>query len=191
MRRREAILALCGAGLVVLALSTVFAIELSNTQAKSKRDVESRVHERGVLAGALIDSLFSSVQQQVPQEARTFGGRTVSARTMDHGRAQGQDAYLALLNARGRVIAHSGGFTAQARADLAQAPAVSPSRAGGYALGNLVPYGKTGAIDFAVVLPTRFGLRKLITGFAPATLSTFITADLLKIPGSKGRATTS
>ena len=36
MRRRDAILALSAAAFVVLALLTVFAIELSNTQAKSK-----------------------------------------------------------------------------------------------------------------------------------------------------------
>jgi signal transduction histidine kinase len=187
LRRREALLALWGAGLVVLALMTVFAIELSNTQAKSKRDVESRVHERGVLAGALIDSLFASVQQEVPLQARTYGTRTVSARTMNRNQAQGQDAYVVLLDAAGKVVAHSSGFTAQARADLPASPVVSHTRAGfGYALGNLVPYGKTGAIDFAVVFPTRYGYRRLVTGFTPSTVSTFITADLLKIPGVKG-----
>ena len=61
-RKREAVLALFAAVFVVLSL-TVFAIELSDTQAKSKNDVKSRVHERAALAAALIDSLFQSVQQ--------------------------------------------------------------------------------------------------------------------------------
>jgi signal transduction histidine kinase len=187
LKRREAVLALCGAGLVVLALLTVFAIELSNTQAKSRQDVQSRVHERGVLAGALIDSLFSSVGTQLPQQARTFGTRTVSARTMDRTQRTGQDAYVALLDAGGNVIARSHGFTPEAQAGLAQAPAVTRTKAGfGYELGNLVPYGKAGAIDFAVGFPTRYGYRTLITGFAPTLLSTFITGDLRKIPGVKG-----
>ena len=51
----------------MLALLTVFAIELSNTQAKSKRDVTTRVHERAVLAAALIDSLFQTAGQQIPR----------------------------------------------------------------------------------------------------------------------------
>ena len=64
------------AGLVTLGLLTVFGIELSNTEAKSKRDVEARVHERGVLAAALIDSLFQSVAQQIPVDRSRYGGPT-------------------------------------------------------------------------------------------------------------------
>ncbi|HEY6782699.1 MAG TPA: hypothetical protein VI296_05630, partial [Candidatus Dormibacteraeota bacterium] len=184
-RRREAILALGAATAVILALLAVFAIELANTQAKSKRDVTARVHERAVLAAALIDSLFQSVQQQIPQEARTYGARTVSARTMN--RNQARNAYVALLDAQGNVIASSRGFNAQARAVVPHSSALALIRAGHpYALGNLIPYGKAGAIDFAVAFPTRYGIRTLLTGFTPLALSTFLTADLRKIPGVKG-----
>ena len=37
-----------------------------------------------------------------------------------------------------------------------------------YGLGNLIPYGKAGAIDFAVAFPTRYGNRMLLTGLHPA-----------------------
>jgi signal transduction histidine kinase len=188
LRRREAFLALCAAAMVVLALLTVFAIELSNTQAKSKQDVESRVHERAVLAGALIDSLFQSVLQQGQVYQRSYGTRTVTARTMDKNQAQAHDDYLVLLGADGTVIAHSRGFTPQARANLARAPVAKPGATGiGYALGNLVPYGKTGATEFAVVFKTaNDGYRTLLTGFGPRQLSAFITAELLKIHRVKG-----
>ncbi|HWF75333.1 MAG TPA: ATP-binding protein [Solirubrobacteraceae bacterium] len=187
MKRREAVLALCGAGLVVLALLAVFAIELANTQAKSRQDVEARVHERGVLAGALIDSLFSSVRQQLPQEARTYGTRTVTAATLNAAQAQAHDAYLAVLGSNGKVIAHSSGFTPQAQTSIAAAPAVPATSSGfGYALGNLVPYGNAAAIELVFEFPTRYGTRRLVTGFAPRQLGTFITADLLKIPGVTG-----
>ena len=180
-------LALFAAALVVLALLTVFAIELSNTQAKSKRDVETRVHERAVLAAALIDGLLQSVQQQVPQEERAYGASTISAQTMDSSAAQGHDAYLVLLDAGGKVIAHSAGFTAHAQADLPHSAALSLIRAGHpYALGNLVPYGKASAIDFAVGLRTRSGFRTLLTGFSPVELSTLFTGDLREIPGVTG-----
>jgi signal transduction histidine kinase len=184
-RRREAILALVVAAFVILALLAVFAIELADTQAKSKRDVTERVHERAVLATALIDSLFQSVQQQVPSEARKYGARTVTAKTMNS--AQGQNAYVALLDSAGNVIAHSAGFSAQARDDLKRSAALALTRAGKpYGLGNLLPYGNRGVINFATVLPTANGTRTLLTGFTPASLSTFLAADLRKIPGVKG-----
>lgn len=86
-----ALIALLAAGLAVLGLLSVFAIELSDTQAKSKHDVEARIHERGVLAAALIDSLFGSVAQQIPQAARNYGGRVVSQKALDHQAAQGAE----------------------------------------------------------------------------------------------------
>src|SRR5437763_16115150 len=105
MKRREAIFALVAAGLVVLSLLAVFAIELSNTQAKSKSDVKARVHERAVLAAALIDSLFGTVGQQIPQDEHLYGARVVSAATMNRNRAT--NTYVALLDSRGTVIAQS------------------------------------------------------------------------------------
>src|SRR5690348_17329462 len=103
MQARKPLVALTLASVVVLALLTVFAIELSNTQAKSKRDVITRVHQRAGLAVALIDSLFQSVEQQVPQDEVKYGGRVVTTRTMD---AAGQGSiYAALLDRSGAVIA--------------------------------------------------------------------------------------
>ena len=178
-------MALCAALLVVLALLTVFAIELSDTQAKSRKDVESRVHERGVLAGALIDSLFQAVEQDVPAESRKYGTRTVSERSMNKVRSG--NSYAVLLDANGNVIAHSTGFTAQARSDLASSAALAMVRAGAhFALGNLSRYGRSGEIDFAVSLKTAYGTRTLLTGFSPAALSALFSGDLREIPGVKG-----
>jgi signal transduction histidine kinase len=185
VKRREAVFALGTAAVLVLALLSVFALELANTQAKSRRDVQGRVHERTVLAVALIDSLLQSVQQQVPQDARLFGGRTVTAAALD--RSASRDTYLAVLNSSGRVLAASSRFDRQARADLAASAALRLIRTGHpYGLGDVLPYRRTGVIDFAVAFPTRFGKRILVTGFAPATLSMFITGELRKIPGVKG-----
>jgi diguanylate cyclase (GGDEF)-like protein len=92
-----------------------------------------------------------------------------------------------LLDSSGRLIATSTGFTAQAAADLTRSSAVALVRSGHqYGLGNLQPYGRTGAIDYAVAFPTRYGKRILVTGFAPSALSLFLTRDLRKIPGVKG-----
>jgi signal transduction histidine kinase len=183
--RRDGILALFAA-VVVLALLSVFAIELSNTQAKSKQDVEARVHERGVLAAALVDGLFQTVTQQVPQDSRFYGARTVSNRTLD-AHAQ-RNTYLAVIDGSGHhVLAASRGFTPQARANLPDSAALALIRGGHpYGLGNLLPYGKNGVINFAVVFPTKFGPRILLTGFGPQALGGFITTDLRKIPGVTG-----
>lgn len=184
--RRGAKVALVIAGVIVLALLTVFAIELSNTQAKSKSDVESRVHERAVLAGALVDSLFQTVLQQLPLDQQRYGSRVVSARTMDANVQT--NAYLAVLDATGgRVLASSHGFTEQARADLFRSGVLALLRAGHpYGLGNLLPLGKTGVIDFAIAFPTRYGSRILLTGFSPSTLAPFLAGELRRIPGVKG-----
>lgn len=185
MKRRNAMHVFVAAGFVVLALLAVFALELANTQAKSKDDVTDRVHERAVLAAALIDSLFQTTGQQVPLNVRRYGGRTVTNATMNANRQQ--STYLALLDPAGRVLAQSRGFTSEARSHLADSVALRFVRAGRpYGLGDIRSYGEKGVINLAVAVPTRFGRRILLTGLPPATLSTFIGGELRKIPGVKG-----
>jgi signal transduction histidine kinase/DNA-binding response OmpR family regulator len=184
-RGRLALAALGTAGLVTLALLTVFAIELSNTQARSKNDVKARVHERAVLAAALIDSLFQTTLQQVPADSARFGGGTVSSRTIDAARQQ--NLYLALLDGNGRVIAFSRGFTAQADANLHRSAALALLRVGHpYGLGSLLPYGNSGVIDLGLRFPTRYGNRVLLAGLSPPLLSPFLSGEVRRIPGVKG-----
>jgi signal transduction histidine kinase len=186
MKRKEAVAALVAGALIVFALLTVFAVELSDNQAESKQDIESRVHERSVLAAALIDSLFDSSVKSIPQDAKTFGAGTVSTSLMDE--QAGRNAYTVLVNAAGGVIASSRGFTAQAQADLAQSAALELLRTGKapWALGNVLPYGKAGVIDYGLALPTPLGERYLLTGFVPAALDNFLAGDLRQISGVKG-----
>ena len=185
MKRRDARLALIAAAIIGLALLAVFAIELSNTQAKSKEDVESRVHERAVLAGALIESLFQTVTQDQPQYTKLYGGASVSSATMDAH--LGNNKFVALLNSSGGVIAASSTYTAQVRASLAKSDAVGLLRAGRpYSLGNLEPDGSSGFIPFAIEFPTPYGKRILVSGSPSSALGLFLKSDLLKIPGVRG-----
>lgn len=187
LSRRGALLALLVSSLAVLGLLSVFAIELSDTQAKSKNDVKARVHERAVLAAALIDSLFGSVAQQIPQDARKYGGRVIDPRALQREAARGQNTYLAVLGGSGDVIAATPGFNSQARQDLARSAALKLLAAGyPYATGNILPYGRTGVINLGVAFPTRFGVRILLTGFQPKALGAFIDGELAKIPGVRG-----
>src|ERR1700751_5565295 len=109
-KRRDAAVILIAGALMLMGLLAVFAIELSNTQAKSKADVKTRVHERGVLAAALIDSLFQTGGQQIPTDQQKFGGRVVTSAAMNAARQT--NAYVVLLDASGAVIAASDGFNA-------------------------------------------------------------------------------
>ena len=185
MPHRAALLTLTAVIGLLFAVLTLFAIELTNTQAKSRADIGARVHERGRLSAALISSLFNTVEQQVPSEAKTYGTRTVSVATLQHG-AQ-TNAYLALLGPDRTVIAATRGFTAQARANLQHSAALAlVSRGLPYGLGNVLPYGSTGVINLAAVLPTPYGRRILLSGFLPAALSAFLGGELKQIPGVKG-----
>jgi signal transduction histidine kinase len=188
LRHSKAVIVIVTGACVVLALLTVFAIELSNTQAKSKSGIEVEVHQRAQLAGSLISSLFQSVEQQVPQDSKTYGSPTVSDQTMNKQQGS-QSGYVALIGSDGNVLASSSGFTAQARAELPKSEALALARSGHlYGLGNLSAYGKSGIIDFAVSFPTAEGTRILLTGFTPDALNSFITGELRQIPGVKGSA---
>ncbi|HEX6392703.1 MAG TPA: ATP-binding protein [Acidimicrobiales bacterium] len=171
---------------VVFALLAVFALELSSNQARSRHNVEVQIRDRATLSAALIDSLFQSVQQQIPQDSQTYGGRVVTAAQMQSSLTQG-DVYSALLDSNGQLLAASSGFTPQARAELSNSAALALLRTGHpYGLGNFNDYGQTGAIDFAVSFPTNFGTRTLVTGFTPKALSQFIEGELAHVPGVKG-----
>jgi signal transduction histidine kinase len=147
--------------------------------------VEQRVHERAVLAGALIDGLFQTVTQDVPQYQKLYGGQTVTSAEMN--RRVGANAYVALLGPGGNVIAASSGFTQQAKASLATSRALALVRAGHpYALGDLTPDAGVSVLDFAVRVPTSYGTRIYLSAFHLQTLGTFLKTDLLKIPGVSG-----
>ncbi|MFZ0041671.1 MAG: ATP-binding protein, partial [Solirubrobacteraceae bacterium] len=152
----------------------------------SKQDIENRVHERSVLAGALIDSLFqSSSHTAAAQDAKLYGTPTVSKALLNHARSKNQ--YAVLVTPSGSVVAASDGFTAQARSDLRISEAVKLLRAGHpWALGNVLPFRKTGVINYGIAFPTASGTRYLLTGFLPGALSAFLQADLRQIPGVKG-----
>jgi signal transduction histidine kinase len=186
MKRREGIAVLIAGAMIVLGLLTVFAVELSDNQSKSRHDIQNRVHERAVLAGALLDSLFqTSAHSTLATDTHLYGAPSVANSLLEKSRHT--NAYLVLLDKGGNVLAHSAGFTAQARGDLRISEALRLLRAGKpWALGNILPYGKTGVLNFGVALPTASGTRYLLSGILPASLGPFLSGDLRQIPGVKG-----
>jgi signal transduction histidine kinase len=184
MKRRDALLALCGLVAVVFALLAVFAVELANTQAKNKRDVESRVHERAVMAGALIDSLFQSASKS-SQEPRAYTGARVTSAGLDSHR--GANEFLAMYSASGSLLAATSGFGTTGSAAVRRSGVLGLIGSGdSYALGDVEPYGDGSTASYAITLDTPYGERILVSGFAPQSLSAFLLGDLRKIPGVKG-----
>jgi signal transduction histidine kinase len=186
MKRRDVVAVMVTGAVVVLGLLTVFAIEITDTQAKSKADVENRVRERSVLAAALIDSLFqSSARSTARADARLLGGLRVSARRLN--RLAASNRYAVLVDPSGHVIAHSRGFTAQARRDLSQSETMRLLRMGRpWAVGNVLPYRSSGVINYGLSLSTRAGVRYLLTGLSPVALGPFLLGELRQIPGVRG-----
>jgi signal transduction histidine kinase len=172
--------------MLILGLLAVFAIELSDTQARSKADVKGRVHERSLLAAALIDSLFgTSASSSATTDARLLDAKPVTRAALD--RLRGTSHYAVLVTPQRRVVAASAGFTAQARADLASSATLRLLQAGRpWALGNVLPYGRHGVINYGLALKTRAGTRYLLTGLGPGVLGPFLLGELRQIPGVKG-----
>jgi len=183
MMPRKMLGALLGV-VVLLGVLTTFAVELSNTQARNAADVRARVHERAVLAGALIDGLFATVTQQTGTDQKLYGGKVVRRSVLN---AQKQtDTYLAVLDSSGRLLAGSRGLTPSLARQLptgAELKAMA-ARHETYHLGNVGPVGSV--INFSVPFPTRYGERVLVSGFTPGLLGVFLMSDLKKIPGVKG-----
>jgi hypothetical protein len=186
MKRKERNAALFTGALLVLVLLTVFAVELSDNQAKSRQDIKNRVHERAVLAGALLDSVFqTSAHSTLTADTKLYGTPTVADGVLEKSR--GTNAYLVLVDKSGNVVAHSDGFTPQARSDLKISEALRLLRGGDpWAMGNILPYGKTGVMNFGVALPTPSGTRYLLSGILPDALGPFLLGELRQIPGVTG-----
>jgi signal transduction histidine kinase len=187
MRRRDAIAALVVGTLIVLALLAVFAIKLSDNQSRSRSDLEAQAHQRAVLVAELIDSLFASAATPNSQLQAEYGMPVVSQATLD--RTRGSNLYVALMDANGRMLAASKGFTPQAWFQLSpKGPNVYTMirRDQPWALGNVEPYGRSSVVDFATHIQTKSGERIVVNGIQPELLSKFIDRELAKVPGVKG-----
>lgn len=170
---------------LVMALLAVFAIELSNTQAKSRADVESQVNQRAGLAATLINSLFQGLQQEAPQDSTLYGAATVSPQALDA--AKESNTFVAVLGADGQVLAASSGFDSQIRAGMSTSGALKLAESGHpFGLGNYESDGASPFVDYANAFPTSYGRRILYSGFSPSDLAGFMADDLRTIPGAKG-----
>lgn len=189
MKLNRAVMVLVATACVVLAALTVFAIELNSNQTKSRHDIEAQIHDRAVLAGALIDSLFATASQ--PPTERIYYQQVVTDQDLQAASSSG-DVYDALLSQDGSVIAHTSGISATAAAQLGASGAVAKVQQGrAFGLGDFQAHGLTGVVDMATSVPTTgYGRRILVRGVpdgpAPSQLAGFLRNDLQTIPGVAG-----
>ena len=192
MKREKPWLALIAGDLVVLALLALFAIELANTQAKSKRDVKARVHERAVLAAALIDTLFQTVSSRAPQARRCTAPARL--RADDDSRNRGGNLYLALLDCLGQCARPTrAGSPPQARAELTRRSAALPllrGRAAHTRWATCCPTAARGVINSRSRFPTRYGdARSCSAASRRRALSPFLPPTCAGSPASRARTT--
>jgi signal transduction histidine kinase len=172
---------------VLLALSATFAVELSHTQSRNRADIRHRVHERGVLAASLIDGLFQTVTHETTTYTRRYGATVVRQSTVDQQNRSQRNAFIAVLDAGGHLLARSTGFSAAALAGLRGDPSFGYVAKAGYGLGDLHIYQGRQVLLFAVRFPSMTGTpRILLSGFPVSSLGQLLLGDLSKIPGVTG-----
>ena len=146
-------------GLVLCAGVTWLAIDLHDTQSRTRSDAQRSATERASLAGALIDSMFqNSYRNSAAQVLPVSRARVTPAEV----RAITQAAPLgAVLGPEGKVIASWPPLTAYLAAVIQHDPSVRAALAGRRnGLSNLLaPAGMPPGFLAATSYPTQFGRR--------------------------------
>jgi signal transduction histidine kinase len=182
MRGRPGSTTLVAGAVVVAAILAAFAVAISRGQEQSRHGLESQAQQRTELVASLLDGIFGQAGRLPAAERRALSAPVVPGRILE--RLRGQNDYLALLDAHGRLIAHSSGFDAQARrAVLGGAARKLLTRGHPWALGNRFPYHGRAVIDFGVAMGTRAGRRFLVSGVSAAALGAFVRGELAKVHG--------
>src|SRR3954451_7178929 len=169
------------AGFTVLALALVgvAAWALAHNQSHQRRDLRDRYVDRTAVASSLLDSLFRvAFSSQARDASERFAGNVDAAR-LDAQAARGQTAYVAVLDASGRVLAASRkapprppGLPAHVRTALRS----------GFGIGDA----RDGLIESAVAFQTPSGPRVLIQGQPVKTFADFLSGTLRPLPTLKG-----
>ena len=180
MKRTQGVAALLAGTLIVFALLAVFAVELTDNQSQSRRSLETQEHQRTVLVSNLIDAVFDQQAHLGAHTRAELGAAHISPKYL--ARAQGTNRYVAVLNAAGRVIAHSAGFHAQDATNLDGPKALTMADSGqDWALGDV-----TGGriVNQITGFDSPNGRRALVIGRSTTDLATFVEGELAKVPGA-------
>lgn len=182
MRPRRGVVTLVAGAVVAAAMLAAFAAAIAHSQTQSRRSLEHQAHARTVLVADLLDGIFGQVSRMPRSEARALSSTAVSDRVLQALKARND--YAALVDSTGTVLAHSSGFTAQARHAVLTGWALKLLRGGDrWALGNRFPYAGGGVIDLGVAVGRPPARRYLITGISSKALGAFVQAELAQVRG--------
>jgi signal transduction histidine kinase len=179
---------------VVLLMAVVlgaFAFFLVRSQADSRDDINQNFSGRADIAAALTESLFAATSSSgsQPEENMVIYGGQVTQKTMDRQAKAGNNAFLALISFKGKVLATSSGVTPELESLLGSDPAWITGIYEGepYGLSDVLDVGggKT-AIGLATRVPTDSGDRVLASGIKPGLLTAFIGGYLAEVPTVSG-----
>jgi signal transduction histidine kinase len=143
-------------GIRIVALFLVFSLIflgvgawlLADSQSKDRRQLRDRYATGATVASALIDSLFQAAfAAGQSAAAKQFSGH-VTMRELDAYRRTNQSLYTAILDAKGRVLAHSTGAPKDAGAQVVQKAGKS-----GIAIGDVQQIGSVTGIETASRFP--------------------------------------
>jgi signal transduction histidine kinase len=174
----------------LLALLTVFAVELADSQSKARRDVENRFRDRARASAALTESLFASASTSGQQEnAKRYGDARVSTQALAKQAKQSNNLYLLVLSREGKAIAASPGTPSAVKRALEAKPAYVRQALEGrpFALSNIQRVGpRSATLAYAQSFETRFGRRVVVSGLNPKLIYQFLGGYLKQIPNVKG-----
>jgi signal transduction histidine kinase len=177
------------ATVAVLALATVFAIELSGSLSTSRTDLERTFRQKAQLTASLTQSVFgSSASASAATTKRTFGGSGAALQTaVQHAAGKQHSPLEAVLDASGRVLASVPPEAATLRPEL---PAVARNaiRFGTY-LTNIFPLGPggRGEVEFAQAFGAPPQQRVVVSAFDPKLLAAFLSGYLTRAVGANRR----
>jgi signal transduction histidine kinase len=181
---------LVGSALLVAALTSTFAYEVTDSQATSRRQAERSFAAEAKITSQLTSSLFtSSVSSAEAAAAKAFGSRVVDREALTALARRSGLTYAVVLGRNGKVLAETSEVSGRALGRLASPPPhVRAALRGQPWLSGLLPGGQSSyVIEFAVPFQTRYGRRVEVEGLNADALYGFLSGYVKQSGSSPAR----
>ncbi len=176
-------------GLLVAAM-VFFAIQLADSQADSKSEIEQRFRERPEITASLTESLFAATTTSAGDELEAQFSGDVTDADMTAVAKEDNNVFSALYDDQGELIALSENATPEAIEELESDPPYVQGVLEGQpiAISDILDLGEgaEGVTAFAQGIDTDSGERVLVNGLPPLLLATFLGQYLAEVPTVEG-----
>jgi signal transduction histidine kinase len=180
------------AGVATVLLAS-FAVALVTTQRSARDDVADRFHDRAARAAAVTQSLFVVANSIGENDlGKTYGAERLTAAQLDAANEAGSNLYVAVVDARGELLATTSATPPAVLRHLRSVPSHIRKAVGGQpsalsdVLTDLIP--GTPVIEYASSFDTSFGRRTLVTGLSGEFLGLFLGGLLARGPNAEPAA---